>query len=207
MKNFNKILAILKKTYPNANCALRFSTPLQLLVATILSAQCTDVRVNAVTKSLFRKYKNAQNFAQATLCKLENEIRSTGFFRQKARWIQQSCKKILEEFNGEVPRSMEALLTLPGVARKTANVVLGTAFNIPSGIVVDTHVKRLAGRLGLSKNQDPVKIEQELTKIVPKKEWIWFAHAMIAHGRQLCKAVTPICVKCPLNKICPSAEV
>lgn len=202
-----KILKILKKTYPNAGCALNFENPLQLLIATILSAQCTDVRVNLVTKTLFKKYKNAQDFAKADLLKLENEIRSTGFFRQKAKWIQSACKSILEKFSGKVPHTMDELLTLPGVARKTANVVLGTAFKIASGIVVDTHVKRLATRLHLSQQKDPVKIEEDLMKSIPQKEWIWFSHALIAHGRKLCKAIHPLCLQCPLKSLCPSSEI
>ncbi|MCB4757578.1 MAG: endonuclease III [Elusimicrobia bacterium] len=207
MNNITKIIGILKKTYKNAHCALNFSNPLQLLVATILSAQCTDKRVNLVTKELFKKYKQAEDFSAANIRELENEIRSTGFFRQKSKWIKGACKKIQEKFKGKVPRSMDDLLTLPGVARKTANVVMGTAFDIASGIVVDTHVKRIANRMGLTKNQDPVKIEQDLMKIIPKEDWIWFAHAMISHGRQLCKAITPLCAQCPLNKICPSAKI
>ena len=201
-----KILKILKKTYPNANCALVHQNPLQLLVSTILSAQCTDKRVNEVTKTLFKKYRTAEDFASAKPLELEKEIRSTGFFRQKSRWIQAAAKKIVTEFDGRVPRSMEELLTLPVVARKTANVVLGTAYKIASGIVVDTHVKRLAKRLGLTENQDPVKVEQDLIQIVPHQDWIWFSHALITHGRQLCKALTPLCEKCPLSSVCPSSK-
>lgn len=203
----NKILKILKKTYPDANCALNFKNPFQLLVATILSAQCTDVRVNLVTQHLFKKYKSAKDFAKADLGELENEIRSTGFFRQKAKWIQDSSRCILQKFAGKVPKKMEELLTLPGVARKTANVVLGTGFGIASGIVVDTHVKRLAARLHLSRQKDPLKIEEDLMKTIPKKDWVWFSHALISHGRKLCKAIRPLCLECPLNRICPSVDL
>lgn len=206
-KSKDKILKILKETYPHANCALNFSNPLELLIATILSAQCTDARVNQVTKMLFQKYRSVKDYANAEISELENDIRSTGFFRQKAKWVQNACKKINENFGGKVPSTMEELTSLSGVARKTANVVLGTAYKIPSGIVVDTHVIRLSKRLGLSKNTDPIKIEQDLMKIVPKEDWIWFAHALITHGRQICKAITPLCFKCPLNKVCPSSEV
>ncbi|MBI4218445.1 MAG: endonuclease III [Elusimicrobia bacterium] len=202
-----KIGTILKKTYPDAHCALHFSNPLQLLVATILSAQCTDKRVNEVTKTLFQKYKSAKDFASAPREELQKDIQSTGFFRQKARFVQESCQKIEEQFQGEVPSSMEELTSLHGVARKTANVVLGTAFQIASGIVVDTHVKRLSKRLRLSANSDPVKIEEDLMKLIPKKDWIWFAHALITHGRKICKAISPVCIQCPLNTVCPSSEV
>jgi endonuclease-3 len=177
------------------------------LIATILSAQCTDKRVNEVTQTLFKKYKTAQDFANADLSDLERQVRSTGFFRQKAKSIQKSCQIILEKFQGQVPKTMEELLSLRGVARKTANVVLGTAYQIVSGIVVDTHVKRIANRLGFTKQKDPVKIEQDLMKVVPKNDWIWFSHAVITHGRALCKAGTPLCVQCPLNQVCPSSEV
>lgn len=200
------ILKILKKAYPGANCALSHETPVQLMVSTILSAQCTDKRVNEVTKTLYKRYQTAEDFVGADLPELEREIHSTGFFRQKARWIKSACRKLLVNFGGRVPKTMEELLTLPGVARKTANVVLGTAFGISSGIVVDTHVKRIAKKLGLTRQADPVKVEQDLIKILPKKDWIWFSHAIITHGRAVCKAVSPLCSKCPLNKICPSSE-
>ncbi len=192
--------------YPDANCALVHSTPLHLLIATILSAQCTDKRVNLVTKTLFQKYKNAHDFASARLPALEKEIRSTGFFRQKAKWIQQSSKAIIEKFHGKIPKTMEELTTLPGVARKTANVVLGTAYHIPAGVVVDTHVKRISKRLGLTNHEDPVKVEIDLMKVIPKKNWIWFSHAVISHGRSLCKAISPLCAQCPLNHICPASK-
>ena len=200
-----EILKILKRTYPNAHCALNFSNPLQLLVATILSAQCTDKRVNQVTKTLFQKYKTAQDFSSVSKEKLEQEIHSAGFFRQKAKWIRETTKTIVEKYGGFVPKSMEELLQLQGVARKTANVVLGTAYGICSGIVVDTHVKRLSQRLRITKNNDPVKIEQDLIKVIPKKDWIYFSHALISHGRSLCKAISPLCAPCPLNHICPSS--
>jgi len=201
-----KVLKILKKTYPEADCALVHKNPIQLLVSTILSAQCTDKRVNIVTKDLFKKYQTAEDFASAKPYELEKEIKSTGFFRQKSKWIMGATLKIVTDFNGRVPKSMEELLTLPGVARKTANVVLGTAYQIAAGIVVDTHVKRLAKRLGLTQNQDPVKVERDLVQIVPRQDWIWFSHALITHGRQLCKALTPLCEKCPLSSICPSSK-
>lgn len=207
-KNYSEqVLKILKKSYPKAECALIHSDPFQLLVSTILSAQCTDKRVNEVTKTLFKKYRNAKDFSNSKRDQLEKEIKSAGFFRQKSKWIQESSKIIQKKFKGRVPQSMEELLNLPGVARKTANVVLGTAFGITSGIVVDTHVKRISNRLGFTKNNDPVKIEEDLMKIVPKKDWIWFSHAMITHGRALCKAITPLCVKCPLNRICLSSKI
>jgi len=202
-----KTLKILMKTYPDADCALGHSSPLQLLVSTILSAQCTDKRVNQVTPALFKKYKSASDFAGAKPGALEKEIHSTGFFRQKAKWIRQSAAIIDKKYSGKVPRTLEELTSMPGVARKTANVVLGTAYRIAAGIVVDTHVKRLSKRLGFSRNEDPVKVEQDLIKVVPKKNWIWFSHAMILHGRQLCKAITPLCDQCPMNRFCPSSEV
>ncbi len=202
----NQILKILKKTYPQAHCALNFSNPLQLLVATILSAQCTDKRVNEITKTLFQKYRSAKDFAQANLGDLEKVIHSAGFFRQKAKSIKGSCLMIQEKHNGQVPKTMEELTHLSGVGRKTANVVLGTAYKISSGIVVDTHVKRLSTRLRLTKNSDPVKIENDLIKLIPKNDWIYFSHALIAHGRALCKAVSPLCPQCPLKEICPSAH-
>ncbi len=207
MRNsWEKIIGILKKNYPDVDCALEHDTPLQLLVATILSAQCTDKRVNMVTPTLFKKYKTAKDFAQASVRDLEKEIKSTGFFRQKSRWIQAACAIIEEKHGGKVPRDFEALTLLPGVARKTANVVMGTAFNIASGVVVDTHVKRITKKLGFTRHEDPVKVEQDLVKILPQKDWIWFSHAIITHGRQICKAVNPQCGLCPLNAVCPSSE-
>lgn len=200
-----KQLQELKALYPDADCALHHNSPFQLLVATILSAQCTDARVNQVTPGLFKKYPAAQDFARATPATLENDIRSTGFFRQKARWIQSSAQKIVAQFNNQIPQTMEELLTLSGVARKTANVVLGTAFGKAVGVVVDTHVKRIAKRLGWTKHTDPVKVESDLMKLLPQREWIWISHALIQHGRRICKAPTPRCLECSLKKICPSA--
>jgi endonuclease-3 len=200
-----KIWTILKKTYPDANIALRFVNPLELLIATILSAQCTDVRVNMVTKDLFKKYKSAADWAGADLKKIESDIHSTGFFRNKALNIKGACTKIAEQYGGKVPGTMEDLLTLPGVGRKTANCVLGDAFGIP-GITCDTHVIRLSRRLGLSENSDPVKLEFDLAEIVPKKNWTAFSHLVITHGRNICKARKPNCPECPIAKHCPSAN-
>jgi endonuclease III len=206
-KNHRKILQILKKVYPDAECALVHESPLQLLLATILSAQCTDQRVNEVTKTLFKKYRTAKEFARAGQIEVEKIIHSTGFFRQKAYSIRETCRILEEKFGGEVPKSMEELTALPGVGRKTANVVMGNAFGIASGVVVDTHVRRLSNRLGLTRQDDPVKIEQDLIQVVPKEDWIWISHALISHGRAICKAVTPLCAKCPLNDVCPASRV
>jgi endonuclease III len=205
-KRVQAILAKLEEAYAAATCALEHQNPFQLLIATILSAQCTDVRVNEVTRSLFQKYKTPQDFAYANPQELEAEIRPTGFFRAKTKSIQGTSRKIVEEFAGEVPRTMEQLLTLPGVARKTANVVLGTAFGIASGIVVDTHVQRLAGRLDLTRNTEPKKIEQDLMQVIPKDKWIIFAHQLIWHGRRVCQARKPRCMECNLEKICYSED-
>ncbi len=205
-KRVRAILAKLDEAYPEANCALRHENPFQLLIATILSAQTTDVRVNQVTRTLFQKYPKPEDLAYADPRELEAEIRPTGFFRSKTKSIQGTSKKIVEEFSGQVPRTMEQLLTLPGVARKTANVVLGTAFGIPSGIVVDTHVQRLAGRLDLTRNTDPKKIEQDLIAIIPQDKWIIFAHQLIWHGRQVCQARKPRCMECNLERICYSKD-
>lgn len=196
-----KIMEELDRLYPNAGCSLMYNDPLQLLIATQLAAQCTDERVNIVTKDLFKKYKNAKDFANADLKILEQEIRSTGFYRNKARNIIACCKKIVEQYKGEVPGSMEELLTLPGVGRKTANVVLGDVFNIP-GIVVDTHAKRLSNRLGLTKEQDPTKIEFDLMKIIPKKSWTKFSHQLVFHGRAVCNARKPKCEECSIKPYC-----
>jgi len=200
-----KIWSILKKKYPDAKIALRFVNPLELLVSTILSAQCTDVRVNMVTKDLFRKYKSAGDWAKADLKQIESEIRSTGFFRNKALNIKKACTKITEQYGGKVPGTMDELLTLPGVGRKTANCVLGDAFGIP-GITCDTHVIRLSRRLGLSENSDPVKLEFDLAEIVPKNNWTAFSHLIITHGRNVCMARKPNCPDCPIAKYCPSAN-
>src|SRR5574337_1007696 len=201
-----KILSALDKLFPQAECALRHENPFQLLVATILSAQCTDERVNKVTPELFRKYPTAQDFAALRQEVLEGEIRSTGFFRNKAKNIIAASKKLVADCVGKVPQTMEELLTLPGVARKTANVVLGTAYGIASGIVVDTHVQRLARRLDLSRNTDPKKIEQDLMKIIPKDKWILFSHQLIWHGRRVCQARKPRCVECNLERLCYSKD-
>jgi endonuclease III len=200
------ILQKLDEAYPAATCALTHENAFQLLISTILSAQCTDERVNQVTATLFPKYSDANAFAHANSIELENEIRPTGFFRNKTKSIMGASKKILEDFGGEVPKTMEQILTLPGVARKTANVVLGTAFGIPSGVVVDTHVQRLAGRLDLTKNTDPKKIEQDLMRIIPQDQWILFAHQLIWHGRRVCQARKPKCIECNLEKICYSKD-
>lgn len=203
--NIKEYLRLLKKAYPDAKCSLNYRTPLQMLVATILSAQCTDERVNKVTVDLFKKYKNAADYGKVRAEKLQKDIRSTGFFRNKAKSIQGACKVMLEKFNGEVPKTMEEILTLPGVARKTANVVLGNAYGVVSGIAVDTHVRRLAQRLGLTKQNDPPKIEKDLMKILPRKDWIKISYLLIDHGRAVCKAQKPKCEDCVLNKLCPSA--
>jgi endonuclease-3 len=200
-----KIWPILKKTYPEAKIALNFRDPLELLVATILSAQCTDARVNIVTKELFKKYKSPKDWAKTDLAQIESDIKSTGFFRNKAKNIKAACSKINEQYKGKVPDTMEQLLTLPGVGRKTANCVLGDAFGIP-GITCDTHVIRLSRRLGLSENSDPVKLEFDLAEIVPEKDWTLFSHLLISHGRNICKARKPDCPNCPIAKYCPSAN-
>ncbi len=200
-----KIWPILRKTYPDAAIALKFTNPLELLIATILSAQCTDVRVNIVTKDLFKKYKSAQDWAKADLKEIESDIRSTGFYHNKAVNIKGACAKIIEQFGGNIPNTMEGLLQLPGVGRKTANVVLGNAFGI-AGIVCDTHVIRLSRRLGLSENSDPVKLEFDLAEIVPEQNWTLFSHLLIFHGRNICQARKPDCPNCPVAKYCPSAN-
>jgi endonuclease-3 len=202
-----RVVRGLKKHYPDAECALHYETPWQLLVATILSAQCTDERVNLVTKELFATYSTVGELAQARLAELERCIQSTGFFRNKARNIQACCADLVAHHGGEVPRDMDRLVALAGVGRKTANVVLGTAFGIPSGVVVDTHVSRLSQRLGLSAETDPVKIERDLMDILPRKEWIAFSHRMIHHGRQICKARKPNCEACYLAEFCPRIGV
>jgi endonuclease-3 len=203
--NPQRVRAILEKldeAYPEVTCALDHKNPFQLLISTILSAQCTDVRVNQVTKSLYLKYRTPKDFAYANPLELEQDIRPTGFFRSKTKSIIGASKKIVEEFGGEVPRTMEELLTLPGVARKTANVVLGTAFGIAVGVVVDTHVIRLSGRLDLSRNTDPKKIEQDLIRVIPQNKWILFSHQLIWHGRGICRARKPRCVECNLEPFC-----
>lgn len=204
-KRSAKIIALLKKCYPDARTALNFSNPLQLLVATILSAQCTDVRVNLVTPTLFQKYKSARDFADADLKTLEQEIRTTGFYHNKAKSVQGSARRLVEAYGGLVPQSMDDLLTLPGVARKTANVVLGSAFGQNVGVVVDTHVRRVSQRLGLTGNESPEKIERDLMELVPQPQWTLFSHLLIFHGRNLCIARKPKCADCPVNTLCPSA--
>ncbi len=200
------ILEKLDEAYPAVTCALVHENPFQLLISTILSAQCTDVRVNEVTRTLYKKYTSPEAFAHANPSELEQDIRPTGFFRNKTKSIMGASQKILDEFHGKVPESMDELLTLPGVARKTANVVLGTAFGIASGVVVDTHVQRLAGRLDLTKNSDPKNIEQDLMKVIPKEKWILFSHQLIWHGRRVCVARKPRCLECNLESICYSKD-
>lgn len=196
------ILAKLDEAYPNATCELKHENAFQLLISTILSAQCTDVRVNQVAETLYKKYPDPRAFAYATPSELEQEIRPTGFFRNKTKSVMGASKAIIEKFGGEVPRTMEEILTLPGVARKTANVVLGTAYGIPSGIVVDTHVQRIANRLDLTRNEDPKKIEQDLMQLIPKGKWIQFSHQIIWHGRRVCQARKPKCVECNMETLC-----
>ncbi len=202
-----KVVKVLRGEYPDATCSLDFRTPLELLVATILSAQCTDERVNRVTKDLFRKYRTAADYAAAPPAELERDIQSTGFFRNKAKSIGGCCKVLVEQHGGEVPQGIEVLVQLAGIGRKTANVVLGTAFGITSGIVVDTHVGRVARRLGLTAQKDPVKIEQDLMQLVPKSQWVAFSHRVIHHGRRLCAARKPLCDECPLQPFCPRIGV
>ncbi|MBI4051741.1 MAG: endonuclease III [Elusimicrobia bacterium] len=198
-----KVLKVLRKLYPKATCELNFKNPLELLVATILSAQCTDKRVNLVTQSLFKKYKKTEDYAQVPQPVLEQEIRSTGFYHNKATSIRKMAQMLVDKFKGQVPKTMQELIQLSGVARKTANVVLGTAFKIAEGVVVDTHVKRLAYRMGLTEEENPEKIEQDLMKLVPRKDWIFFGHAMVWHGRRVCKALSPDCPNCLMKSFCP----
>lgn len=202
-----EIIKRLRKAYPSAHCALNHTSAFELLIATILSAQCTDERVNIVTSTLFRKYRGPKDLADAPQEELEQDIRSTGFFRNKAKNIRAASRRILDEYKGEVPRTMDELLTLGGVARKTANVVMGNAFGIASGVVVDTHVSRLSQRLGLTKEKTPEKIELDLQALVPKKHWVIFSHWLIFHGRQVCHARKPKCRQCVLSDLCPSYAV
>ena len=204
-QRINEITRLLKREYPEARCALNHANAFELLVATILSAQCTDERVNIVTANLFRKYRKPQDYLEVTQEELEQDIHSTGFFRNKAKSIRGACAKIIENFGGEIPQTMEEMLSLNGVARKTANVVLGNAFGIASGIVVDTHVLRVSQRLGLTENVIPEKIEKDLMEIVPQKDWIIFPHWLIEHGRKICQARKPKCEICPLENLCPSS--
>ncbi len=201
----NEIIELLKKNYPDVKIALNYTTPLELLIATILSAQCTDARVNEVTKTLFKKYRTLQDYIRTPQEELEKDIYSTGFYRNKAKNIKNLCEILVSNFGGNVPDTMEDLITLPGVARKTANIVLSSAFGKIEGIAVDTHVKRVAARLGLTENTDPDKIEKDLMKIIPKSDWDIFALMLIHHGRHICVAKKPKCDVCFLNKICPSA--
>jgi endonuclease-3 len=196
----------LKKTYPEAHCELNFANALQLLVATILSAQCTDKRVNIVTQTLFQKYRTARDFAEAPEGELEAEIKSTGFYRNKAKNIRLACRALVEEHGGEVPRDMEQLVQLPGVGRKTANVVLGNAFGLAHGIVVDTHVARLSARLGFTTQTDPEKIEAELQRLVPVADWTLVSHLLIWHGRRRCSARSPQCPDCEIKSLCPTGR-
>ncbi len=205
MEREREILERLKKAYPGAKIALRFENPLHLLIATILSAQCTDERVNQVTEELFRKYPDARAFAQADLEELAQDIKSTGFFRQKARYIQEACRLLVEKYGGEVPRSMEALLELPGVARKTANIVLANAYGIVEGIPVDTHVRRVSQRLGLTREKDPDRIERDLMRLIPREDWAVIPYVFQAHGRKICTSRRPRCSECPVRDLCPSA--
>lgn len=201
------IIRILKKKYPKATTALRYNSPLELLVATILSAQCTDKRVNEVTEKLFRKYRSAEDYANADLKELEQDIRSTGFYRNKAKNLRDCCRMLVKEYDSKVPDSMEELIKLPGVARKTANIVLGHAYGKNEGIAIDTHMRRVTARLGLTKNTNPEKIEKDLMRIVPKENWIEITDLLISHGRETCTARNPRCSICLIKHLCPSAEI
>ena len=200
-KRVREIIKILSKEIPDSKIALIFSNPLELLIATILSAQCTDIKVNQVTENLFKKYRSVEDYAEANSTKLEEDIRPTGFYRNKAKSIQKCCQDLVKRFWGEVPKTLEELVTLPGVGRKTANVILGNAFGIP-GIAVDTHVHRVSQRIGLTKKDDPFKIEFDLMEIVPKEEWTHFSNLLIWHGRRTCMARKPLCGTCPIRKLC-----
>lgn len=201
-----EIVLRLRKNYPDAECSLRFSNPFELIIATILSAQCTDERVNKVTPALFKKFPNPEKMAKADLLEIEELIRSTGFFKNKAKSLVGCAKKLVSDFNGEVPQEMEKLFSLPGVGRKTANVVLGNAFGIP-GMVVDTHVTRISNLLKLAKGKDAVKLEKQLEKVIEKADWIDYSHLLIFHGRAICKARNPSCSTCFLSDLCPSREI
>jgi endonuclease-3 len=205
-ESIQDILKLLEKEHPDAKIALHYSNPLELLVATILSAQCTDKTVNEVTNALFEKYRTAQDYARANIKALEREIRSTGFYHNKAKNLKKTAQILMKTFNGQVPKTMDELLTLPGVARKTANIVLSNAYSVIEGIAVDTHVRRLARRLGLTENDNPNKIEQDLMKLVPREQWPKFTDLLIFHGRRSCTAKKPLCEKCVVNKLCPSAR-
>ena len=199
------IIEELRRLYPDARCSLNFTNPLELLIATQLSAQCTDERVNIVTADLFKKYRSVEDYATVSQEELEQDIRPTGFYRNKAKNIRAACQRLITNYAGEVPRTMVDLLTLPGVARKTANVVLGNAFGIVEGFVVDTHIGRLSRRFGWTTNEDPVKVEQDLMRLIPQQDWLDLSHMMIYHGRAICLARKPLCEKCTLAKLCPSA--
>lgn len=200
-----KIIGRLKRAYPDAKCSLNYSNAFELLIATILSAQCTDARVNMVTQDLFRKYRKPEDYLKVSEKELQRDIRTTGFFRNKTKSIQGTSKALMEDYDSKVPQTMGQLLQLPGVARKTANVVLGNAFGIHAGVVVDTHVTRLSHRLGLSQAKTAEKIEADLIQVVPKKDWVIFPHLFIAHGRAICKARNPLCAECVVEKLCPSS--
>jgi endonuclease III len=203
----HQVIERLKAAYPEARCSLNYTSPLELLVATVLSAQCTDARVNLVTKALFKKYRRARDYAEAPAGLLEEDIKSTGFYRNKAKALRACCAELVQCYEGEVPADMAVLVQLPGIGRKTANVILGNAFEQAEGIVVDTHVRRLAGRLGLSTHTDPEKIERELMALVPREDWIIVSHLLILHGRKICAARAPKCVICPVNDLCPAAKL
>lgn len=205
-KRAGEIVAELRRLYPDAKCSLDFTTPLELLVATILSAQCTDERVNQVTKSLFQKYRSAEDFANANPEELEQDVKQTGFYRNKAKHIREAAQMIVERYGSETPRTMEELIALPGVARKTANVVMGNAFGVVEGVVVDTHVGRLSRRLGLTESEDPVKVEQELMALLPPRDWLDLSHMLIMHGRAVCQARKPLCASCTLAPLCPTGQ-
>jgi endonuclease III len=200
-----KVIQLLKRAYPDAKCSLNHSNAFELLIATILSAQCTDERVNIVTADLFRKYRTPQDYLKVSASELQDDIRTTGFFRNKTKSIQGTAKMLTEQYAGRVPETIEELLELPGVARKTANVVLGNAFGVTSGVVVDTHVTRLSRRLALTQQKHPEKIENDLVAIVPRKDWVIFSHLLIAHGRKICRARSPLCAECVVEKLCPSS--
>src|SRR6266705_5576084 len=204
-KRTEQIIKLLKEAHPDAHCALNHSNPFELLIATIISAQCTDERGNIVTADLFRKYRRPEDYLKVPAVELQQDVRTTGFFRNKTKSIQGACKMLVEEFGGEVPKAMDELLKLPGVARKTANVVLGVAYGIAAGVVVDTHVSRLSQRLRLTKQKDAGKIEADLMELVPRKDWIIFSHLLIFHGRRVCKARRPLCEDCVVEKLCPSS--
>ncbi|HEU5346239.1 MAG TPA: endonuclease III [Ktedonobacterales bacterium] len=201
-----QIVAGLRQLYPDAKCSLDFTTPLELLVATMLSAQCTDERVNQVTKSLFTKYRSAQDYASADPETLEQDVKQTGFYRNKAKHIREAAQLLVERYGGEVPQAMDELIALPGVARKTANVVMGNAYGVVEGVVVDTHVGRLARRLGLTESEDPVRVEQDLMALAPQRDWLDLSHMLIMHGRAICQARKPLCAECSLAPLCPTGQ-